>query len=132
MLRVLEPQEELFKDEIIEKGPPVLRYRFEKPKQESRLPKSSFKTYDSDGNPCRLCFETDGIFIHYKEKDYEINKPNDERIFYKEIRSVKSVPTKNFSRYYNNLFLKTKFGIKIFYFIPIEYATIIRKIIHGL
>lgn len=126
------PQEELFKDEIIEKGPPARKYSFGKPKQEKRLPESPFKTYDKNGNPCKLCFQTEGIFIQYDEKEYESNKPDDEKIFYREIGLVKSVPTKNFGSLYNNLFLKTKFGIRIFYFIPSEYEIIIRKVIHGI
>lgn len=132
MYQVIESQKEMIKDEIVNKGPPKLRIFFGKPQQKSQLPMKAFKTYDKDGNFCRLAFESDGIFIYYKEKDYETNKPTNERIFYNEILSVKSFPTKNFSKFYNNLIMKTKFGYKVFYFIPVEYETIIRKVIHGL
>ena len=61
MLHTLEPNDEVFKDEIIEKGPPKIKYVFGKPKQKDHLPKKPFKTYDSNGYNCKLYFETDGI-----------------------------------------------------------------------
>ncbi|KAK8866738.1 hypothetical protein M9Y10_009706 [Tritrichomonas musculus] len=131
MMRFFLPQQETFRKDIIKKGPPTLRIVFETKKQEESLPKR-FKIYDTNGNDCKLYFETDGIFIKYKTKENEKKKGTsnitNERIFYNEINNFKFVPTEGFEKCYTNLVLHTKFGKRVLYFIPREYTKIISDI----
>ena len=128
MLRILKPHEETFRKDIIEKGPPSIRIVYETGKQKDTLPKKPFKIYDTNGNNCKLSFETEGIFIQYiaNENGQQIQN---ERIFYPEIYKFKFTPTLGFEKFYSNLTLQTKFGKRILYFIPKEYTSLISDII---
>lgn len=130
MFRIFYPPEETFRKDIIDKGPPSIRIIYETGKQKDELPQKPFKIYDTNGNNCKLYFETGGIFIKYKENNKENDKKvQDERIFYSEIYKFKFTPTHGFEKYYSNLTLQTKFGKRILYYIPTEYTKLISNIL---
>lgn len=106
---------------IISKGLPP---NCEKPYQSqmSILPKMPFAVYNTDGILSKLTFESDAIWVVAADG-------NNERIFFNEIRGSVLQEIPGYEKQYNILILGTKIGKRCFYFIPNQYAALIKRLI---
>jgi hypothetical protein len=108
---------------IIAKGPLLPFYGNGKaPRQANQLPRSAFRLYDMDGNETEFRFETNAIFSHPST-----GLPD--RIFYSEISDVRFRPIPGYENVYAQMTFDTKVGIRTFFYLPMEYEDIIRRVI---
>jgi hypothetical protein len=108
---------------IIAKGPLLpFHGNGNTPKQAEQLPRSAFRLYDMNGNETEFRFETEGIFSH------PASGPVD-RVFYNEIYDVRITPIPGHERSYTQITFDTKLGFRTYFYLPIEYKTIILRVV---
>ena len=94
------------------------------------MPKEPFVVRTNKGI-ANLQFETNGLFVQYKDKKDDGSEPESERIFASDIKTYSNEQNPNNKKDYFHLCLRTSDGERIFYFLPNQYLRKISQIIES-